>query len=91
MVMRAAGRTNFSSLAPASISVTASPFTYTNASTGLQQVVVSGGTVSLVQIQRAATPISVGLLAGSFILAPGDQAVVTYTVAPTMTAVQLIA
>lgn len=70
-----------SSAAPVAVTLTGSPFTYTAPSSGA--LVIAGGTVSAVQFKRtttAALPI-----AGQFVLATGDQIVITYTVAPTVT------
>ncbi len=90
-MLKSASQKNFSTTSPSNITVTASPFTYTNATGGLQQVVVGGGTVSIVVVQRNAVPITTGVLGGVFLLAPSDSLVVTYAVAPTMTSFQLIA
>lgn len=69
--------------APAAIVVGASPYTYTAPSNGC--VVVSGGTVSLVQLGRAGAFLATGVTTGVFPVSAGDQIKVTYTVAPTMT------
>lgn len=69
---------------PASISVGASPFTYTAPSDGL--VIVSGGTVSLVQYGRGASTTALGLLGGIIPVLKGDTVTVTWAIsAPTMT------
>ena len=73
-----------------SITVGASPFTYTNTSQQLQQVLVRSGTVDLVTWGRDGDTVLLGAAAegtdrnGSFLLSPGDSLEVTYTVAPTM-------
>jgi hypothetical protein len=67
--------------------VTASPFTYQATQKGF--VIVSGGTVSLIQFSR--TPgvnYATGETAGVFPLSAGDRLIITYTVAPTVTFVQ---
>lgn len=68
---------------PQSLAVGASPFTYPVSDTGA--VVISGGTVSLVEIGRAGSFVVGGVLAGMFPVWRGDQVRVTYVVAPTMT------
>lgn len=71
--------TAFSNLTPSG-----SPYSYTNSGTTDVDVIVRGGTVSLVEIGRSASYESVGVVAGMFRLSPGDILRVTYTVAPTM-------
>jgi hypothetical protein len=68
--------------APAAIVVGASPYTFTAPYNGC--VVVSGGTVSLVQLGRAGVFLATGVTTGVFPVSAGDQIKVTYTVAPTM-------
>lgn len=71
---------------PVAITVTASPFVYTNSAGMKGTVVLSGGTVSLIEIQRPPAGFLVeGETSGQFFLAPGDQVRVTYSVVPTMT------
>lgn len=65
------------------ITVTASPFTYTNATGYNQEVRVGGGTVSV--IAKNATNLS-GLTFGMFTLGPSETLTVTYSGAPTMSA-----
>ena len=60
-----------------------SPATYNAPSSGV--LIVSGGTVSLVEIGRGATWIAAGLVGGVIPLSAGDKARVTYVVAPTVT------
>ena len=67
----------------ASITVGASPFTYTAPAAG--QVAVTGGTVSAIALIRQGTTVATGLTVGMFPVARLDQIKVTYTVAPTMT------
>ncbi|AZS78793.1 hypothetical protein ELS24_10260 [Achromobacter spanius] len=70
--------------APAVVPATASPMTYTAADR--MSLHVAGGTVSSIAFKRGASTLAVG--ANQLIpLNPGDQVVITYTVAPTITAV----
>ena len=67
------------------ITVTASPFTYRNANTGVvEHIMISGGTVSLVQIVEEGIKRTLNTI-GIISLNPGAAIVVTYSVAPTMT------
>lgn len=79
----------FRGLPPANVSpvtLTGSPFTYT--ATNKCVVLLSGGTVSLVEFSRDGTTFyNTGETAGQFTLCAADLLRVTYTVAPTMTAV----
>lgn len=62
--------------------VGASPFSYV--SPRRQLAVVSGGTVSTVELSRdGSTFFNVGLTSGAFVLGTGDTLRLTYTVAPT--------
>lgn len=72
--------------AGAGVSVTGSPFTYTNVDGYDEDVSIAGGTVSAVTATRVgAAASSVGTATGMLVrLAPGDAVTVTYTVAPTM-------
>lgn len=65
------------------ITPTGSAFSYTAPADGL--VVVSGGTVTLIEYGRSASFYLLGLIAGSFAISRGDVIRVTYAVAPTMT------
>lgn len=65
------------------ITPSGSAFSYTAPANGI--IIMSGGTVSLVEYGRGASFYVVGLLAGSFAVARGDQIRITYAVAPTMT------
>lgn len=65
---------------PLTVAPGASPYTFTAVETGVAYV--SGGTVSIVQLIRGATTISLGLLAGSYMMRNGDRLVITYVVAP---------
>jgi len=51
-----------------------------------QAIVISGGTVTLIQISRNGSDyFTVGLLSGQYILSPGDYLKITYAIAPTIT------
>lgn len=69
--------------APPAVVVGTSPYTFTAPRSGC--VVISGGTVSLVQLGRAGTFLSTGLITGIIPVSPNDQITVTYVVAPTIT------
>lgn len=75
-------------VAPAAITVTASPFLYNNLHTYDEDVIVKGGTVSKLEFSRDNTTFfDIGVIAGMVHLSPGDYLRTTYTVAPTMTEV----
>ena len=75
--------------AVSNITVTASPFTYQNTSDYDVDIIVQGGTVSLVEFTRDNSNFyNVGVVAGMFHLGPSDRLKVTYTVAPTMRYIQ---
>jgi hypothetical protein len=79
---------NSPSIAQAAITVTASPFTYTNTNGQNAHVLISGGTVSAVEYSKdGATFITIGALGGMWTVYPNDRIRVTYTVAPTMTVI----
>lgn len=63
------------------VPVTASPFVYQAPKKGF--VIITGGTVSLVQFTRVGT-YSTGQTEGMFPMALGDQLTVTYSGAPTI-------
>jgi hypothetical protein len=65
-----------------SITVTASPFTYTATRKGF--AIVTGGTVSNIQIGRVAF-YTTGQTFGTFTLALGDMLKITYSGIPTVT------
>lgn len=68
------------------ITVTASPFSYSNVSSRLADVIVAGGGVSNLEFSRGGvTFYPTGSFYGVFPLSPGDILRVTYTTAPTMT------
>jgi hypothetical protein len=64
------------------ITVTASPFVYTAPRKGY--VIVSGGTITNIQISRSGTYYSMGASANSYPVAANDMLKVTYTGIPTM-------
>jgi hypothetical protein len=66
----------------ATITVTASPFTYVATRGGF--VIIDGGTVSIIQFTRTNT-YTTGLTKGTIPVSLGDQVTVTYSGAPTMT------
>ena len=66
------------------IVVGASPFTYTNTTAGEVSVVVSGGTVSSIQLVRGGVGNIIGVTAGLITLSAGDALIVTYSVIPGM-------
>ena len=68
-----------------SISVGASPFTYTNSYDFPIIVTVSGGAVTSIALDGVTT----GAVAGAFLLLPNHTIQVTYTTAPTMTAISV--
>lgn len=79
------GGTVFTGGARSVISVGASPFTRTNPLTQAEVVVVSGGTVTTIEVSRDNVTFDVvGLVAGTFFLRPQDRIRVTYAVLPTM-------
>lgn len=67
----------------AAIAVGASPFTYVSPDSG--RVVVQGGTVSLVELGRKASFVTLGITAGVIPVSRGDSVRVTYSVVPTLT------
>lgn len=75
---------------PTAITVSASPFTYQNGDLLPQDVIVSGGTVSVIAWSLDnVTFFTTGLTAGRFHLESGEFLKVTYSVLPTMTKVAL--
>lgn len=77
----------FQGLAPAletGVTPSASPFTYSATVKG--SLIVSGGTVSLIQFTRNGTAFyNTGQTSGMFTLNAADSLVITYAVAPTIT------
>ena len=74
-------RITFAIKPTANVSVTASPFTYTNGSGLNESVIVSGGTVSEIVFDRGGTVVTVPV-AGMYQLAPTDKLTISYTSAP---------
>ncbi len=67
------------------ITVGASPFTYQNTNNYTVDIIISGGSVSLIEFSRDGTNwYDVGFTSGIVRLSPGDSVRVTYTSAPTM-------
>ena len=85
--------TGFKTTAGAATTVTvgASPYTYSNTSSSNQQLFIQGGTVSAIAFNpNGGTGISLsGLTDNVLVVRPGDTVTVTYTAAPTMTTIQL--
>ena len=75
--------------AASSVTVGASPFTYKFAGGGQSSLIVSGGTVSLIEFSRSGSIFFTIANAspGMFSLSNGDSLRITYTVAPTVTLV----
>lgn len=73
--------------ARASITVGASPFTYTNSTGRYQNVIISAGTVTQVLYKRGGDTTISGQTSGMIIVAPGDELVVSYSSAPNMSRV----
>jgi hypothetical protein len=71
----------YNPLPSTAITVTASPFTYTNNTGALIAVQVVGGTVSAISVETQGLG---SVVAGQFMVPQGAAIVVTYTVAPTM-------
>jgi len=75
-------------IAPSDITPTGSPFSYTNSDGYDEDIIISGGTVSLIEFSRdEVTYYDVGLTSGMFRLSKEDTIRITYTVAPTVTKV----
>lgn len=69
----------------ATITVTASPFTWTNPESVPVEVAVSGGTVTAIEASNDSLSwMALGLLGGMFRLKPRSWIRVTYILAPTM-------
>jgi len=67
------------------ISVGASPFTFTNPETVPINVMVSGGTVTAISLAPDGVNFTaIGLLGGQFHLNPGQSLQATYALAPNM-------
>jgi len=72
--------TSFGGTAPTSITAGASPYTLTPSSTTNQIVIISGGSVSSVELNGTTT----GLTSGTFYCRAGDSLTITYSTAPTI-------
>ena len=81
MSVRAAASRPIQTAAATVLSPGASPWTYTNTSAYLQQVVISGGTITAVTLSQGGLT---GLLGGSFVLRPNDAVTVIYAVVPSV-------
>ena len=82
--------TVFSTSPPQPVPATGSPFIYTNNNSLATNVIINGGTVSLIEFSRdGVTYFPVGLIAGMFRLNPGDRLRITYLTAPTITQILL--
>lgn len=80
----------FSSDPASSITVTGSPFTYTNASNGMQMLLITGGVVTTISYSRAGGAFTlIGLLAGQVLVSPGDAVRLVYVTAPVITSFNL--
>lgn len=71
-----------------SLTLGASPFTWTNALGYPVSVMVSGGTVTLIDLIVAGATWPVGLLAGIFDVRAGDGIRVSYTIAPALRSIR---
>ncbi|EPM0022816.1 glycosyl hydrolase family 28-related protein [Citrobacter farmeri] len=71
------------------ITVSASPFTYQNASGGFEYVLISGGNVTQVLFKRDSDQVNSGGTSGLTLLAPGDQLVVSYSTIPAMSRIPM--
>jgi parallel beta-helix repeat protein len=72
------------------ISVGASPFTYTNNTDAPILIIISGGNVSSISYNRGGSSTILPITSGSIWLGIGDSITVTYTSAPTMIAIPMI-
>lgn len=78
-----------STATPTAITPTGSPFTFANPTSGPIQVIVSGGTVTAINLVIGGVDYLAGLVAGVFVVRAGSSIKVTYAIAPTMTYVRL--
>lgn len=75
-------------VSPSDVTVTASPFTYTNGNAYDEDVLVSGGGIIKMEFSRDGTTFyDTGSYYGMFTLSPGDSLKVEYLTAPTMTVI----
>jgi hypothetical protein len=68
----------------ANVSVTASPFTYTNLDSVTEAISIIGGTISAVELLSGNETVALNASAASLILQAGEKVKVTYSVAPTI-------
>ena len=78
------GNITFSKKAAVVQTVTASPYTYTNGTGQSATVIVQGGTVTQIVYDRNG-PVANLQTNGTFVLAPQDKLIITYSSAPTVT------
>ena len=83
------GRVTISPEAVVTPTVGASPYTYTNVTPGLQDLRIVGGTYSAVQFVRGGVTTNYAATSTGVLLAPGDSAIITYSVAPVLRVTQL--
>jgi len=81
---RIEGNAGFNPRPVTSITVGASPFTYTNNNGYTEEVQVVGGTINDIAIVRDGVETSLGIASGMLLLGPGDAIRVTYTSVPSM-------
>lgn len=76
--------------APLPVTVGASPFSYTNASAGIQLATLAGGGTTLIEINQGAGFVPAIGIAGVYTLMPSQTLRVTYLITPpTLTTIQL--
>jgi hypothetical protein len=67
-----------------------SPYSYKNSSASNQQVLIVGGTISSISFTPSGgSAITINITTSQIILRVGDSISITYTVAPTLTVIQL--
>lgn len=71
------------------ITVSASPFTYTNSSGGFEYVLIVGGNVTQVLFKRDTDQSNTGVTSGLTLLAPGDQLVISYSTLPVVSRIPM--
>ncbi len=79
----------FPKRARTTISITASPFTYTNATGGYEYILINGGAVTQILFKRDTDQPITGVTYGFIMLAPGDQLVVSYSTPPSMSRIPM--
>ena len=85
----ASGVSGYSNVAANSPTVGSSPFTYTNSSHGLQQISMTGGTLSNMTINRNGNSSAIGVTSNTVLVVPGDSVTITHSAAPTLLVLQL--